>query len=230
MSSELPSISVISNALNYHDNNKEKYSELINNISYYKRVQTESLVQNVTYTFYDKNDNELFTSRVELIGQYHINKKNNQNNQNNNNTSSDDSTNNIDNIINNENINTDTRSWAWGWGIPIANKHFTNIIKRVFLYGTDINVSIGGKFNNDNLLLKSELITSRFYVSNDTQVDIHCALASYLANVPFIISFANIGNFDKDDESKFIYTKYDKNSEYNGVVYYMYVLDTPTIA
>lgn len=200
---ETPTISVISDALNYHDINKEKYSDLINSISYYRRVESDSLVQNVTYRFFDDKDNELFTSRVELIGQYHINKAN-------------------------ENENN-VKSWTWGWAIPITNKYFTNVIKKVLLYGTDINVRIDGKMNDDNLLLKSELITSRFFVSDNTQVDIHCALASYLSKIPLIMSFANIGNFDEKDETKIIYTKYEKNSNYNGVVFYMYILDEPEV-
>ena len=41
----------------------------------------------------------------------------------------------------------------------------------------DINI------NNDpaNILLKNELLTSRFRITDMTQIDIHCALASYLS-------------------------------------------------
>jgi hypothetical protein len=193
-------ITVIPDALNYYDNNNDMYSSIIDKISYYRRADVQSNTKNLAYTFYDDNDKEIFTSRVELIGRYQISSNDNS-----------------------------LKSWTWGWGIPITNKYFTNIIKKVFLYGSDIDVSTGGKISDDKLILKSELITSRFYVSNDTQVDIHCALASYLAKMPMVLSFANVGNVDKDDKTKFIYTKYDGKNKHTGVVYYMYILDIPDI-
>ena len=51
----------------------------------------------------------------------------------------------------------------------------------------------GGVLNTENLLLKNELVTSRSVITDQIQVEIHCALASYLAKRPMILPFADVG-------------------------------------
>jgi hypothetical protein len=66
--------------------------------------------------------------------------------------------------------------WIWGWSLPKIPKYLSSIIRKVFLYGTDIDLS-----NVANTILKNELVTSRFRIEDEIQLDIHCAIASYFS-------------------------------------------------
>lgn len=68
--------------------------------------------------------------------------------------------------------------WAWSWATPANSKNKIQIIKKVLNYGIDLNPS--------DLFLKTELITSRFKITNKIQIDIHVAIASYLSKQPLI--------------------------------------------
>lgn len=111
-------------------------------------------------------------------------------------------------------------TWVWGWSLPGIDKSLTSIIRKVFLYGTDINID-----NPTNVLLKNELITSRFRVVDEVQIDMHCAIASYLAKKPFIFMW-----------KEFLF-KYGEIGEVKGefyegdtdVIYYTYIVDPPTV-
>jgi hypothetical protein len=64
--------------------------------------------------------------------------------------------------------------WSWAWTISYFKKNETNIIRKILFYGTDLD-------SDKSSFLKSELITSRFRITNKVQLDIHCAIASYLS-------------------------------------------------
>jgi hypothetical protein len=72
-------------------------------------------------------------------------------------------------------------TWVWSWTIPDYPKNATFITKKILNYGLDID-------NKQDPLLKIELITSRFTIFNKIQLDIHIAISSYIAKVPFIIN------------------------------------------
>lgn len=72
--------------------------------------------------------------------------------------------------------------WIWGWAHPGLEYEMVATIKNVFVHALSLN-----SHTTDLFIIKSELITSRFGISDDTQIDIHCAIASYLAHIPFII-------------------------------------------
>lgn len=91
--------------------------------------------------------------------------------------------------------------WTWAWSIPSNTRNKIQIIKNVLNYGIDLNP--------DQVFLKTELITSRFKISNNIQLDIHSAIASYLAKQPLIY--------------KYIYD--DKNLNIVKTIYYLYLLD-----
>jgi len=112
------------------------------------------------------------------------------------------------------NINT----WVWGWSLPTYNKSMSSIIRKVFLYGTDIDIN-----NNADIILRNELITSRFRVADDVQLDIHCAVASYLAKKPFIFIWKEfLLKFGEMNEVKGPYFKGKTD-----VTYYTFIVDPP---
>jgi len=113
--------------------------------------------------------------------------------------------------------------WSWAWTISYFKKNETNIIRKILFYGTELDSS-------KSSFLKSELITSRFRITNKTQLDIHCAIASYLSKKPYIYSYKVFGNYELIDnkylnilEPKYSYTK-DEKDNYE-LTYYIFLLD-----
>jgi len=78
--------------------------------------------------------------------------------------------------------NPNTQIWIWGWSIPTLNKNSTYVVKKLLNYGINLDAE-------ENILLKAELITSRFKITNPIQLDIHVALAAYLAKQSFIFKY-----------------------------------------
>lgn len=182
------SVEVISDALKYFDSNNDKYRGPKRRIKYVKRAAvTEHDVEGVKLIFYDANMNELFVSRVEILGKYY----------------------------------NSIKTWVWGWSLPGINKSLTTIIRKVFLYGTDIDLND----NPANIMLKNELVTSRFRIEDDIQLDIHCSIASYLAKKPFILALKDLSfNYDVPNEVK--------GEDYEGITditYYTYIVDPPNV-
>jgi hypothetical protein len=181
------SISIVKDSLEYYDRNNEKYKDLKKKIKYVKHADVDqSDIEGLKLIFYDENKEELFTSRVEILGKYY-------------------------NTIN---------TWVWGWSLPGIDKSLTSIIRKVFLYGTDIDIT-----NPANVLLKNELITSRFRVVDNVQIEIHCAIASYLAKKPFIFLWKEF--LIKVGEMGEV-----KGEFYEGdtdVIYYTYIIDPPDL-
>jgi hypothetical protein len=64
------------------------------------------------------------------------------------------------------------KMWCWAWSVPILKKNETYISKKILSYGLDLESS---------LFLKTELVTSRFTISDKIQLDIHIAIATYLS-------------------------------------------------
>ena len=103
--------------------------------------------------------------------------------------------------------------WTWAWSISTFAKNTINIIRKVLNYGIDIDVK--------KRFLKNELITSRFKISNKTQIDIHIAIASYLSKQPAIFIIKKIPysyNYE-------IVRDVDFNSNEENVYYFLFILD-----
>ena len=132
--------------------------------------------------------------------------------------------------------------WVWGWSIPNDYKYLTKTVRNIFLYGTDID----GDNNISNTLLKNELITSRFRIDNDIQLEIHCAIASYLAKKPFILAIKDykskiINKHHSTRTIKIVNTNGDQENDPddsatdnpdddpNEIIYYLYIMDTPQV-
>lgn len=111
--------------------------------------------------------------------------------------------------------------WTWAWSIPTYKKNKTHISRRLLHYGTELEYNI-------NVFLKSELITSRYKITNPIQLDIHSAIASYLSKQPLVYKF-----YDKEDEA--LYKKVtesgglidirEKVSNEHYTLYYLFLLD-----
>lgn len=109
-----------------------------------------------------------------------------------------------------------TKTWSWAWAIPKLKKNLTYISRKILNYGLDIEPE-----NTNNTFLRAELITGRFRISNIIQLDLHVAIASYIAKKPFI--FKCIYNRNQDN----LYSEYIPIEEPkdNYSIYYLFILD-----
>lgn len=71
--------------------------------------------------------------------------------------------------------------WVWSWAVPTNYFNLANTSRKILNYGLDMVPNI------EDLLIRSELITSRFRITNSIQLDIHLALAVYLSKIPFLM-------------------------------------------
>ena len=76
--------------------------------------------------------------------------------------------------------------WTWAWARSDLQKNETTIIRKILFYGTELNPDIN--------YLKTELITSRFKITNKIQLDIFCAISAYLSKKPKIFKYKIYGN------------------------------------
>jgi len=105
--------------------------------------------------------------------------------------------------------------WVWGWGIPYFPSYLTTLIRKLFIYGSEMQVE-------DNISLtslRSELITSRFRVDHPIQIDIHCAIATYLTKQTFIVFLDNVIETKNPNEV----------SNEKDYTMYLFILDPPKV-
>lgn len=115
--------------------------------------------------------------------------------------------------------NTDSNTWTWGWAIPNFKKNNTNIIRRLWNYGATLDPNAKH--------LKSELITSRFRVANDAQLDIHISMASYLSKTPLIYKHYHTSHQHSDADG-YLNINVDKTGQ-QYTTYFMFLLDYKSI-
>jgi hypothetical protein len=109
-------------------------------------------------------------------------------------------------------------------------KKNTTILRKILNYGIELEPT--------NNFLKTELITSRFRVTNKIQLDIYSAIVSYLSKKPRIIRIKLFNNIklteDINDKKKSILIDVtepllDKNKksedQYRYTEYYLFLLD-----
>jgi hypothetical protein len=112
--------------------------------------------------------------------------------------------------------------WVWGWSVVKADKTLTFTIRKLLNYGIDLD--------SNESFLKSELVTSRFRIGNEIQMDIHLSIASYLSKNPIIYKtvFQDQGIIHENQKIyKIIKDKDNDNSNGNGnyIYYYLYLFD-----
>ena len=100
--------------------------------------------------------------------------------------------------------------WIWYWAIPSAPLNTTNISRNILNYALKIN-------SFEYLTLKSELITSRYFVTNEIQLEIHSAISLYLSKKKCLFKF---------DQSKISILDRNVNKHNNdNIVYYLILFD-----
>lgn len=114
--------------------------------------------------------------------------------------------------------NNTSKTWIWGWSIPNASKNLTFISKKILNYGLDIDD------NDENLFLKTELITSRFRITNEIQLEIHIAISSYISKIPLLFNIHILPErLMKLNENKFYEINTEKAEKYT--MYSFFILD-----
>jgi hypothetical protein len=109
--------------------------------------------------------------------------------------------------------------WTWAWARPDLRKNETNIIRKILFYGTELDPSMN--------YLKTELITSRFKITNKTQLDIFCAISGYLSKKPKIFNYKIYGN-PKIIDNKYVdilHPDINKNEDTYELISYIFLLD-----
>lgn len=122
--------------------------------------------------------------------------------------------------------NNFSNTWAWAWSLPWAKKNETYLSRKILYYGLDIIPEVNTQF------LKSELITSRFRISNLIQLDIHIAIASYLSKIPLTYGLYYSPQLTKPDKNG-LYPIYDQSDLNNNLskddegyqIFYLYLLN-----
>lgn len=109
---------------------------------------------------------------------------------------------------------SDTNIWAWAWAIPMFQKNNTNIARKIWNYGAVLDPKVG--------FLKTELITSRFRISNKIQLDIHVGIASYISKNKLIYKHYNYINKTPDVDG---YLHIGETLDEAYTAYYMFLLD-----
>jgi hypothetical protein len=113
--------------------------------------------------------------------------------------------------------NNKSRTWTWAWAIPRFRKNTTHIARKIINYGMDLDP--------ESRFLKTELITSRFRITNPIQLDIHAAIASYLSRQYVVYKYISYINFTVDANGLVDITNIPKNNADEYSVYYMFLLD-----
>lgn len=121
-----------------------------------------------------------------------------------------------------------SNTWIWSWANPTRNKNETYISKNILKYGLDIDVDKSKSDFNDMMFIKTELVTSRFRISDPIQLDVHIALSSYISKIPLIIPFVYIAKDKKEKPSslKKFYSNYiDAFKHKNFQISFFFILD-----
>jgi hypothetical protein len=110
--------------------------------------------------------------------------------------------------------------WIWAWAISKLKKNETNIIRKILFYGTELDP--------ETIYLKTELITSRFKITNKTQLDIHCAVASYLSKKNKLFNYRICGSTKIIDNKYVDIINQDLSMDNTGnydLISYIFLLD-----
>ena len=116
--------------------------------------------------------------------------------------------------------------WVWAWSLPLLDKTVTDTIKNIFLYITDIYTK-KGIANANNIVIKQHFLTSRFLISDIIQIDIYCAISSYLSKVRLICELP--GYAINQESNKIENTLIDFTDKNNLDGNYCFIKDPPNI-
>ena len=91
----------------------------------------------------------------------------------------------------------------WAWMSPDFLSNETIIVKKLLNYGLKINPTTIKTLSPDKLYLKTQLVNSRFLLEDEIQLELHLAIASYLAKDNFKFIF-NKKRYLNKDNTKYI--------------------------
>ena len=119
--------------------------------------------------------------------------------------------------------------WIWGWAIPSVDASNVSVIRKVLLYGTNLDVisDINVSSNENMMLLKNELVTSRLKIDDNVQVDIHCAIACYLAKQTLMIEIYDFPMLDSNELTE-IFTPHHYIDRPSTTLY-LFILNPPSV-
>ena len=112
--------------------------------------------------------------------------------------------------------NKTSNIWMWAWSNPEFSKNSVYISKKILNYGIDLD--------KESKYLKTELIFGRFRISNNVQLDMHLALASYLSKIPIIFKYNAMAEAKIHDTNKVELVNNPKSDDFY-VTYYLFILD-----
>lgn len=112
--------------------------------------------------------------------------------------------------------NASSSLWIWGWSMPSLQKNELYLSRKILNYGFDLLLK-------ESHFLKSELITSRFRISDTIQLTIHTSIASYISKNPMIFKLI----FDPEISAKTEKSPYKvlKQLGKNSIAWFLYLLD-----
>ena len=110
--------------------------------------------------------------------------------------------------------------WTWAWAVPVLEKNTSYISKKLFDYGLSMS-------SDENLYLRTELITSRFRITNPLQLDTHIAISAYLGKHPYILKILWYPDIPVSKDGYILYTTEDKmlSPDKTYEIFYLYILD-----
>ncbi|AYV76853.1 MAG: hypothetical protein Barrevirus2_6 [Barrevirus sp.] len=107
--------------------------------------------------------------------------------------------------------------WIWGWAVPSLKRSQINLIKKVLNYGINLD--------QESIFLKSELITSRFKIVNELQLDMHLAISSYISKEPCVKAIIDNRSELVEHEGKDLLPLEKEINEKTILINYLYLLD-----
>lgn len=116
-------------------------------------------------------------------------------------------------------FNRTTNTWIWAWALPKVTKNKNYISRKILNYGLDIDAD-----NPNSTFLKAELITGRFRITDDVQLDLHVAIASYISKMPNVYMFIK----DKTKISIPLVEQGDMDTSNDYIIFYLFLLDDPS--
>jgi hypothetical protein len=111
-------------------------------------------------------------------------------------------------------FNNFAKTWSWAWSMPQLFKNMASLSRKLLNYGLDLDPRT--KF------LKTELITSRFRITNNVQLDLHVALASYISKSPVVYKFISYPDVLLTSENM---VEVQSSDDPTYSAYYLFILD-----
>lgn len=113
--------------------------------------------------------------------------------------------------------NNSSKTWLWAWSNPVYNKNRTITSRHILNYGFNIKPESQSQF------LKTELITSRFRIFDQVQLDIHIAIGAYISKSALIYNLHEYLDISAGDDEGL--TKIVDSNKDNYILYSLILLD-----